>query len=150
LTAITGITLVGRPQAASAHPLGNFTINQYSRIDITVDTISLRYILDMAEIPAFQEIVRIDVDKDTLLSEKERADYLEMKLRELQQGIHLSIGQSLVHLTPMERDMSVPPGQGGLSTLRLNLLLQGEMPQTQGVGEQVLEYRSENYPQRTG
>jgi ABC-type nickel/cobalt efflux system permease component RcnA len=147
---MSGITLGGRPPVVSAHPLGNFTINHYSRIELTANTVSLRYVLDMAEIPAFQEIARIDADKNSILSENERSDYLDQKLHELQQGIHIFIGKSSINLTPMEREMSVPPGQGGLSTLRLNLLFQGEMPQSKDAGEQVLEYRNENYPQRIG
>ena len=63
LFAGSGIFL--RPGTASAHPLGNFTINnQYSRIELDSDQVSLRIVLDMAEIPAFQEMPRIDADED--------------------------------------------------------------------------------------
>ena len=40
----------------AAHPLGNFSISQYSAIRINGNEIELRYIIDMAEIPTFQEI----------------------------------------------------------------------------------------------
>ena len=38
-----------------AHPLGNFSVNNYLRTNIEKNHIHLRCVLDMAEIPAFQE-----------------------------------------------------------------------------------------------
>ena len=38
----------------SAHPLGNFTINRYSRIEPSGDRLYVLYVLDLAEIPTFQ------------------------------------------------------------------------------------------------
>ena len=40
--------------SASAHPLGNFTINRYSRIEPSGDRLYVLYVLDLAEIPTFQ------------------------------------------------------------------------------------------------
>ena len=39
-----------------AHPMGNFSINHYSGIHIDRDAIEVRYIIDIAEIPTYQEI----------------------------------------------------------------------------------------------
>ena len=39
-----------------AHPMGNFSINHYSKIKIDQKSIEIRYLIDMAEIPTFQEI----------------------------------------------------------------------------------------------
>ena len=46
---------------ASAHPLGNFTINHFTRIEVGSDRVKLHCVIDMAEIPAFQELDRIDL-----------------------------------------------------------------------------------------
>ena len=43
------------PAAAMAHPLGNFTVNRYSRVQPSGDRIYVLYVLDMAEIPTFRE-----------------------------------------------------------------------------------------------
>ena len=40
--------------AAFAHPLGNFTINHYAWLHVSPDVIAIDYVLDIAEIPAFQ------------------------------------------------------------------------------------------------
>jgi hypothetical protein len=48
---------------ATAHPLGNFSVNQYSRLEVDGSQIRIRQILDLAEIPTFQESKAIDADK---------------------------------------------------------------------------------------
>ena len=42
------------PAAASAHALGNFTINRFSRVEVSGPRVYVRYVLDLAEIPTFQ------------------------------------------------------------------------------------------------
>jgi nickel/cobalt transporter (NicO) family protein len=41
-------------QPAVAHPLGNFTINHLAKVRVEPHGVSIRYIVDMAEIPTFQ------------------------------------------------------------------------------------------------
>ena len=43
------------PAAASAHPLGNFSVNHLARVSVSADRVDVRYILDEAEIPTFQQ-----------------------------------------------------------------------------------------------
>jgi ABC-type nickel/cobalt efflux system permease component RcnA len=142
------LTLV-RPQLAAAHPLGNFTINHYSRIELTGSRVHLRYVLDLAEIPAFQEMATIDLDRDAQVSDRERAEYLKRKVDKLRQGLHLSLNGSPGRLQIIEQDLSFPPGQGGLPTLRLSILLRGPPLQSKET-EQVLYYRDDNYTERLG
>ena len=47
-----------------AHPLGNFSINQFARIEPAADRVRVHYVADLAEIPAYQELVRSDADGD--------------------------------------------------------------------------------------
>lgn len=42
---------------ASAHPLGNFTVNRYSRITVGNGRADIRYVVDMAEIPTMQTLL---------------------------------------------------------------------------------------------
>jgi nickel/cobalt transporter (NicO) family protein len=61
----TGVLLGGLcliPDTSPAHPLGNFSISHYTGIQIAQDSIELRYVLDMAEIPAFQELQDTGLD----------------------------------------------------------------------------------------
>ena len=59
---LLGIALALAPAAADAHPLGNFTINHYLGIVVRPDVVLLDYVVDMAEIPAFQERPAIEAD----------------------------------------------------------------------------------------
>ena len=141
---------LARPPVASAHPLGNFTINRYSRIEPGVDQIQLRYVLDLAEIPTFQEMSRVDLDRDGRVSESENTTYSANKAEELRRGLQLSVNGEVILLDSVAHELSFPPGQGGLSTMRLSLLLRGQLQGATGPGEQRLDYRDDNYSQRLG
>jgi hypothetical protein len=39
-----------------AHPLGNSTVNHFTRLEVDQHEVRIRYVVDMAEIPAFQEL----------------------------------------------------------------------------------------------
>src|SRR5512138_861924 len=47
-----------------AHPLGNFSISQYTAIQIGEGAVALRYFIDMAEIPTFQELQAREIPAD--------------------------------------------------------------------------------------
>ncbi len=150
LLLLAAFLLARGPQAAQAHPLGNFTINRYSRIELAPDGIYVRYVVDMAEIPAFQEIAVIDSDRDGQVGEAERERYLEQKVEELRRGLRLSINGAAAALRPVERELGFPPGQGGLATLRLSVLLRADMPRHEGQEAQRLDYSDTNYAERRG
>ncbi len=48
--------------AAGAHPLGNFTTNQYVGVRVAPDRVVLDYVVDKAEIPTFQDAQGFDTD----------------------------------------------------------------------------------------
>ena len=75
------------PARAEAHPLGNFTVNQYSRLEVGRDNIRVRYIVDMAEIPAFQERQSMDGNGDGQVSDAESAAYLAQQSPTLLAGL---------------------------------------------------------------
>ncbi len=47
---------LANPRAADAHPMGNFSISHYAGIRVEPGHIEVRYLIDMAEIPTYQEI----------------------------------------------------------------------------------------------
>ena len=55
---VVGVILA-QPREASAHPLGNFTVNHYAGIELAGDRVFVRYVLDLAEIPTFQSGDRV-------------------------------------------------------------------------------------------
>ena len=44
------------PGRSLAHPMGNFSINHFSAIAVYPHAVRVTYIIDMAEIPTFQEM----------------------------------------------------------------------------------------------
>jgi ABC-type nickel/cobalt efflux system permease component RcnA len=98
--------------AAAAHPLGNFSINHLTEVTISADRVDLRYILDQAEIPTFQER---DVAPAVVLARK-RAEVLR--------ALKLTADGRQLELRPRPGvSITFPPGQGGLSLTRVVLPL---------------------------
>jgi ABC-type nickel/cobalt efflux system permease component RcnA len=148
--AAAGLALVGpgfsRPESAAAHPLGNFTVNRYSRLDLYSDAVRVRYVLDIAEIPAFQEIGEIDANGDGETDPAESEVYLARKATDIADNLHLSLNGSPAALQLLSSDITFPEGQAGLRTLRIGLLLHSPTAAS-GVS---LDYRDDNYSDRIG
>ena len=120
--AVALLALAALPTLASAHPLGNFTVNHYARISPSAHAIAVHWVLDMAEIPAFSEIRAMDVDHDGTAAPDERAAWLEATVPRYIAGLTLTIGGRAAGPWHMaDPNLSFPAGQGGLSTLRLEL-----------------------------
>lgn len=79
--------LLTRAPGVGAHPLGYLTVNQYARIEVESHVLRIVYVLDLAEIPAFQEVnERLDADGGGDISDAERAAYVQEKLEEIWSG----------------------------------------------------------------
>ena len=93
------------PGAASAHPLGNFTVNHFAAVDLAGNGIYVRYALDLAEIPTFQEGAEV-----------RRPGYAAILARSLE----LRVDGKRVPLTVLSHRTSERPGAGGLMTMRFD------------------------------
>ena len=93
LDATVALATALRPQPAAAHPLGNFTINRYARLEFAEDAVAITYVLDFAEIPTFQEMNTLDTDEDGALSDAESRAYLDARLPELVGNLRLVVGR---------------------------------------------------------
>lgn len=67
--------VLSAPAAAAAHPLGNFTTNQYAGLRVAADGVDIDYVLDLAELPAYQAQHDIDTDRDGTPGQAERDRY---------------------------------------------------------------------------
>lgn len=105
--------------AAYAHPLGNFTINQYAGLTIHKDSIQVEYIVDMAEIPAFQEIAEFDSNGNGMADSSEASAYHADKCASLLPDLKLILNSQPLALAPTSSSVEFPSGVGGLPTLRL-------------------------------
>jgi ABC-type nickel/cobalt efflux system permease component RcnA len=108
-----------RPVPAAAHPLGNFTINTSARIVVLPERFELTYLVDMAEIPTFQELERIDGDGDGVPSAGELDAWANLRAEELLADLELDVDGTPVALERASSSAELLPGQAGLSVLRL-------------------------------
>jgi ABC-type nickel/cobalt efflux system permease component RcnA len=118
------------PVAAQAHPLGNFTVNRFSRIEVAGPRVYVHYVLDLAEIPTFQAGT-VDAKTYTL---------------RIAHGARLTVDGRRAHLVPVETSLAHPRGAGGLRTTRFEVVLKG--PVLRGAAE--VAYRDTNYADRIG
>ena len=138
--------LLGLPVVASAHPLGNFSTNRYSRLEVGPDGLRVHYILDLAEIPTFQEIQAvIDTDRDGQASEAEASAYAARKADDLRGNLRLTVNGAPVALATQDTRLAFLDGQGGLKTLRLTVTYSAPL-----ISDGALVYRDDNYPDRMG
>jgi ABC-type nickel/cobalt efflux system permease component RcnA len=107
-------------QIAAAHPLGNFTINHYAGLYLTGETIELDFVLDMAEIPAFQEITVFDTNGDGQPGPSEVAGYHAEKCLSLRPQLNLRLNGRPAGWELVWSGVEFPAGAGGLPTLRLS------------------------------
>ncbi|HYY06705.1 MAG TPA: sulfite exporter TauE/SafE family protein [Candidatus Limnocylindria bacterium] len=134
------------PAAAAAHPLGNFTVNRWAALRVEPRTLSVRYVVDMAEIPAYQEIAAADRNRNGTLDPDERDAYLGRKPTELAQNLTLTVDGAAVPLAPRAESLELPAGAGGLPTLRLEVFLTAPLPEHPG----AVEFRDRNFAGRAG
>jgi nickel/cobalt exporter len=124
---VIGLALMA--PGASAHPLGNFTVNRYTGIEIDPGRVRVHYVVDMAEIPTFQELPAIDADGDGLASVSELDDWTRSEVPVIAEALALTVDGRRVALRPLDGASAVlVPGQGGLNTLRLEADFDGSAP----------------------
>jgi nickel/cobalt exporter len=118
------------PAAAAAHPLGNFTINRFSRIEVSGHRLYVVYVLDMAEIPTFQ------------------AGHIDARAyaRRIARGAELTVDGKPAQLVAGATALAHPLGAGGLHTTRLEVLLSGPALS----GSSAIDYHDTNYSDRIG
>jgi nickel/cobalt transporter (NicO) family protein len=135
--------------SVGAHPLGNFSVNQFSRLEIEKTNIRVLQVLDLAEIPTFQENAKIDRDKNGALSADELAVYAENLTPEFVGNLLLTVDGQTVALRPLSKNISTLPGAGNLSTLRIEWTLVGDLPVDSKAARRV-RFENKNNADRLG
>jgi ABC-type nickel/cobalt efflux system permease component RcnA len=116
------------PASAQAHPLGNFTVNRYSRLELGPAQVTLTYIVDMAEIPTFQTRPQLDLDGNGAISPTEEAQYLGEQVTAWQRNLILTVQDRSLTWRPVAQTLAFAEGQGGLPTMRLSARFAAALP----------------------
>ena len=133
---------------SQSHPLGIFSVNRYTRIELSRDAIRLIYVMDVAEIPSIQEFTKIDVNANGVADEQERNRYAEAKLAEIAEAFRLTADGNQVNARPIAYDLSFPEGQGGLKTTRLTSTF--EAPLSGDIRTHDVSFVDHNFDDRIG
>jgi ABC-type nickel/cobalt efflux system permease component RcnA len=135
------------PAPVPAHPLGNFSISQYTGIRIERDAIALRYFIDMAEIPTFQELQSREIPADP--ADPRVSRYLRDTADALKANLRLEVDGKRLALDVRSAEVIFPPGAADLPTMKIALLMAAPLASPHG-GVETLGYRDDNFAARTG
>jgi ABC-type nickel/cobalt efflux system permease component RcnA len=111
LLAVAGAFLA--PGAPAAHPLGNFTVNRFSAVELSGRDVYVHYVLDLAEIPTYQEGGRV------------RSPGFPSTLAG---GLVLELDGTRTVLVLVKHKLSTKLGAGGLPTLRFEAVYRAHPP----------------------
>jgi ABC-type nickel/cobalt efflux system permease component RcnA len=117
------------PAAAAAHPLGNFTVNRFSAVELSGNQVYVEYVLDLAEIPTFQDGDRV-----------RRPGFASTMGRRLR----LELDGRPAHLRVLGSRAQYRPGAGGLRTLRFEAVFAADRTGS------AIEFRDTNFAGRIG
>jgi nickel/cobalt transporter (NicO) family protein len=141
---VVALVAAGAARAA-AHPLGNFTVNAYSGLRVGPDRLVVDYVVDLAEIPAFQARQELDGDHDGRVGGAEAARWRDRECPRLAGGLRATLDGRPVPLAVTGSRLTFPEGVGGLATLRLECALAAPLP-----AGRTLTYADGNQPGRVG
>lgn len=136
--------------SVSAHPLGNFTINHYARLEVAVTEVQLYLVYDFAEIPTFQEKQTLDQNGDGTITNAESTQYLVSSLDKLGANLSLVIQDqsAVLSLVPNSAQLALLPGQGGLEIMQIRARY--STPLDPNAFPLKIRYRDDNYSERIG
>ncbi|MFF0083043.1 nickel transporter [Streptomyces canus] len=107
--------------SASAHPLGNFTVNRYDGLVAGPGALRVDHVEDLAEIPATQ--AKPDIEKLGM------TEWAAQRCKKAAEGGKVTVGGRTVALTVGSSHARVRPGQAGLDTLRVECRLTAPLPE---------------------
>lgn len=109
--------------SASAHPLGNFSVNHLNQLTFTADGVINDVVIDTAEIPTAQARSIVDADGDGSVSAFERDQYGANRCDDFAVAMRLTVDSSSVPVTVRSSSFDYEAGQAGLTTSRLECQL---------------------------
>ncbi|MFI9829926.1 sulfite exporter TauE/SafE family protein [Streptomyces sp. NPDC051913] len=124
LTAVCALVLVPSG-GASAHPLGNFTVNRYDGLVTAPGQLRVDHVEDLAEIPATQ--AKPDIEKLGM------GAWARERCETAARGSEVTVDGRAATLSVRSSKAAVRPGQAGLDTLRVECELTAPLPEDAAV-----------------
>ena len=146
--------LLGYCRLAAAHPMGNFSVNHFSKITLESDRIRIRYFIDLAEIPTYQELQQAGIAVTDIDPNSQAViGYLSARGAELGRGLALDIDGKAIPLRLISSGVIFPIGAGGLPTMKMGFVYEAAYPPASSKPaptQMNLHYADNNYPGHSG
>lgn len=141
-------TLAMLPISSSAHPMGNFSISHYADITIGGRFVEVRYFIDMAEIPTFQEFQQNNIVAQA--DDPRVRSYLLSQAEAFRKGLLLTLNGQPLSLETTSQDILFSPGAGNLPTMKFGLVYRAPVADACAVTHCEFEYHDSNFSGRLG
>jgi ABC-type nickel/cobalt efflux system permease component RcnA len=128
--------------------MGNFSISHYAAIRVLATSIEVQYVLDLAEIPTFQEMQDSGIVAET--GHASVGPYLSRKTETLGSGLVLELNGRRLTLERGAREILFTPGAGDLPTMKIGIVYRAPLDARAVQPQNHLVYRDGNYPERAG
>lgn len=127
---------------AAAHPMGNFSVSHYTRIEPSAKGVEVTYVLDLAEVPTY--VLLRDWKLDAKSSPAELAAKAAEQAGEWAQGLEFHAAGKKIAPKLASATIKIGDGAGGLPVARITSTfeLAGAKP--------PLEFEDHNFPDRAG
>jgi hypothetical protein len=144
--------LVGKvtPPVAAGHAFGSFSISVFSQITVAEQEVRVRWVVDMAELPAGVVVDLIDTDGDGAATPTERAAYLALWIQSVLAQLELRVDGVGLPLEAVAHELSFPVGEDGAPALRPVADLVAPLPASGEVDVHQATYRDTNYTDYIG
>jgi ABC-type nickel/cobalt efflux system permease component RcnA len=126
--------------------MGNFSISHFAALRIETGSVELRYILDLAEIPTFQEMQAAGIISTP--EDPRVAAYLARKAEALKGALVVTLNGRPLALETISENVIFPSGAGNLPTMKIGVVFRA--PLGGAVCPCTLDYRDGNFPERAG
>ena len=133
-----------------AHPLGNFTINHFTKIMPDRSQVRVHYVIDMAEIPAFQAMQQMTKDSKGNPTIGALNTYAAEIASQYAGGLKLTVDGNTVALRSEGQSISTPAGPAGLLTIRIECDFVGSVPSAPERRSHRFHFEDTNYSDRIG
>ena len=126
----------------AAHPMGNFSVSHYTRLEVSAKGVEVTYALDLAEVPTYTLL------RDWKLDAKSPQADLEAKAaeqaREWARGLEFQADGKAITPKFVRTEIKLSDGAGGLSVARITSTF--ELPAIKS----PLSFEDRNFPDRAG
>lgn len=129
--------------------LGDFTINQFCKLDVATDAVRVHYAVVYGQLPALRELREADTNRDGVTTQVERDAHVARQTAEFARELIVTVDDVPVALRATHWTSSLPVEQGGFS-LRVDVDFEGALTRTGEGHARSLALDNRNFQGRVG